>query len=248
MSKLKKQNTAECADVEDTSGKAVIEVEKDTTRRYNYEVVIYEDDPLFQEQYDVLTSINEAIWIKHDKDVWNEDVLNDDGSIKYNAGDLKKAHYHFILKFKNGIMITALAKKVNVKLNQIEIIKRGLNPALKYLIHYGQDEKYQYSVDEVKSNSNSLKMRFEQLIIDDTPEVQRVQQIQAMIEEFNGYIELGILGKSVQKANIWDAFRRNLTYFIKLVDLHNAKFMGLKRGQKDLEYSAYSSCKGDYDE
>lgn len=248
MSKKKSAELIESSNDLNTSVEAVEKEEKDKTRRFCYEVVIYEDDPLFKEQYEALTVVNDAIWIKHDKDVFNEDVLNDDGTIKYNAGDLKKAHYHFILKFKNGCTISALAKRVKVSTSQIQIIRRGLNSALRYLIHYAQDEKYQYSIEEVHSNSNNLMARFEQQIIDDTPEVQRVQQIQEMIEKFDGYIYLGILGKSVQKANIWDAFRRNLTYFLRLVDLHNAKFMGAKKGQKDLEYSVYSSCKGDYDE
>ncbi len=247
MSNKKSAELVESSNDLDTSVEVVKKEEKDKTRRFCYEVVIYEDDPLFKEQYEVLTVVNSAIWVKHDKDIFTEDVLNEDGSIKYNAGDLKKAHYHFLLKFKNGTAISAVAKKFKVNKNQVQIIK-NFNSALKYLIHFGQDEKYQYSTEEVHSNSKILMARFEQNIIDDIPEVQKVQQIQEMIETFEGYIELGILGKSVQKANIWDAFRRNMTYFLRLVDLQNAKFMGAKKGQKDLEYASHCAVKGDFDD
>lgn len=255
MSNKKSSELLESSDVMETVAKAVIEKQQkenpndkeDKSRRYKYEVVIYEDDPLFKEQYEALTVVNSAIWVKHDKDIFTDDVLNDDGSIKYNAGDLKKAHYHFLLKFKNGTAISAVAKKVKVNKNQVQIIK-NFNSALKYLIHFGQDEKYQYSMDDVSSNSDNLMTMFKELIISDIPEVKKVQQIQEMIETFEGYIELGILGKSVQKANIWDAFRRNMTYFLRLVDLQNAKFMGAKKGQKDLEYASHCSVKGDFDD
>lgn len=253
MSKKKSAELVESSDVVETDVEVATDVKKKTKkkeedpRRYTYEIDIYEDDPLFKEQYEALSHIQDAIWIRHDKDIHNEDVKGENGEIKYHAGDFKKPHYHFLIKVKNAIKLSALIKKVNCQKYQVQFIK-NFNSALKYLIHYGYDDKYQYSIDEVKSNSNTLKTRMEQLIIDDTPEVMRVQQIQAMIEDFNGYIELGILGKSVQKANIWDAFRRNLTYFIKLVDLHNARYFGLKRGQKDLEYCVYSNCKGDFDD
>lgn len=256
MSNKKSAEHLESSDVMESVAKAVIEKQQkekpkkddeDKTRRYKYEVVIYEDDPLFKEQYEALTAVNSAIWIKHDKDIFKEDVLNEDGSIKYNAGDLKKAHYHFLLKFKNGIVISAVAKKVKVNKNQVQIIK-NFNSALKYLIHFGQDEKYQYSMDDVSSNSDNLKTQFEELIINDIPESRRVLTIQEIIEDFDGYIDLGILGKVIIKMNYWGTFKSSFSYFFKLVDLHNAKFMAKKQGQKDLEYSVHSVLKGDFDD
>lgn len=223
-------------------------VKTPSKRAYSFALVIYEDDINFSKQYEALTNLKRAIWIKHDKDVYEDDVLDDDGKIVSHAGDLKKPHYHFVLHLKYACTITALANKVCCETRQIEFVKKSLNGYLRYLIHFNNDNKYQYGQDEVKSNDEDLKRKFENLISEDIPEVKRVEQIQDIIEGYSGYLELGILGKTVQKMNIWDAFRRNLTYFIKLVDLHNAKLMGLNKGQKDLEYSVYSSCKGDYDE
>ena len=235
MTKKKEEKLGSCANVSETSANS-----KDDKRKYSYDLVIYEDDPLFETQYKSLTSMDNAIWIRHDKDMWLETVYDEDGNVKYEAGSYKKPHYHFLVKFKNGVALSALAKRVSCAENQISYVK-NFNGALKYLIHYGYDEKYQYSVEEVQSNSENLKLRFETLILDDTPEVRKVQKIQEMIETYDGYVDLGILGKSVQKANIWDAFRRNLTYFIRLVDNHNAKHFGAMKGQSDLEYGVYSS-------
>lgn len=242
MSKKKEKNVETDSSVSDIKAKS-----KDDKRKYSYGLVIYEDDPLFNTQYEALTSIGNAIWIRHDKDMWLETEYNEDGTVKHEAGSYKKAHYHFLVKFKNGVALSALAKRVSCAENQIEYVK-NFNGALKYLIHYGYDEKYQYSVEEVQSNSENLKLRFETLILDDTPEVRKVQQIQDMIETYDGYIDLGVLGKSVQKANIWDAFRRNLTYFIRLVDNHNAKHFGAMRGQEDLEYGTYCSDRSKFDD
>lgn len=182
----------------------------DNKRYYNFNLVIYEDDKRFKEQFKLIQEEKYAIWCKHDKDVDDE-------------GNLKKPHYHVILKLKTACTISALAKRINVDEHMIEMVKKSLNGCLKYLIHYGLDNKYQYDKKNVKSNSDKLKRRFEDLVTKDVPEVEKVISIQEYIESCNDYIDFGILGKYVQKINMWDAFRRNMTYFIKLVDSHNGK-------------------------
>lgn len=217
-------------------------------RRYNYAVVVYEDDPNFSQQYEMLTSLDSAIWIRHACDIWDKDVFEEDGkTIKYNAGDLKKPHYHFLLKFKNATTLTALASRVGCEERQIEYVKKSFNGALKYLIHYGWDEKYQYSVDDVQSNSERLKQRLFNLIANEIPEAEKVMKIQDLIEHYDGYINIGILGRQVSALNLWDAFRRNLTYFTKVINSQNARYMGLKSGQADLEYTVDSCMKGNFD-
>ena len=136
-----------------------------TKRFYNFIVIIYEDDENFDKQYFNLTQENEAIWIRHDQD------LDDEGNIK-------KAHYHFIVKMKNACTISALAKRFEVNENLIEPVKRSLNGSLKYLIHYGYDNKFQYDVNLVESNSQKLKRKFLDLVTKDVPEVDKVICIQ----------------------------------------------------------------------
>lgn len=181
----------------------------DNKRFYSFNLVIYEDDEKFSEQMFSLLQEQDCIYIRHDKDVTDD-------------GDLKKAHYHFVLRLGNACTISALSKRVGVAENMIEPIKKSFNGALKYLIHYGYDNKFQYEQSEVKSNSDKLKQRFEDLVSKEIPEVDKVISIQDYIDSFNGPLTLSILGRYVQKINKWDAFRRNMSFFIRLVDEHNA--------------------------
>ncbi len=184
-------------------------------RNYCYDLVIYEDDERFNDQFSALTDLKSAIWIRHDQD------LTDDG-------EYKKAHYHFVLKLKTACTISALAKKISVDEHMIEPIKRSFNGALKYLVHFGRDDKYQYDIKEVESNDDELKRKFEKLVLNEIEEVDKVISIQEFIDQAEDYIDLGVLGKYVQKINYWDAFRRNMMYFCKLVDNHNAKISAKK--------------------
>lgn len=178
-------------------------------RFYNYLMVLYEDDACFKEQYKCLMAESDVIYIRHDKDIDEE------------TGELKKPHYHFVLKLKNACTLSALSKRVGVAENLIEPIKKSFNGSLKYLIHFGYDNKYQYSVDEVKSNSPQLKRRFEDLVNKDTPEVEKVIALQDYIDSCMTRITMSQLSRYAQKINQWDAFRRNYSLFRDLVAEHN---------------------------
>jgi len=196
-------------------------------RNYNYLCVIYEDDANFDNQMFELMQLNEVIYIRHDKDLTDE-------------GEEKKPHYHFVIKLKTACTLSALSKRVGVAENMIEPIKKSFNGSLKYLIHFKDDNKYQYDAEEVKSNSDKLLRKFKDLVADEEAEVEKVISIQDYIESINDYIDLGMLGRYVQKINKWDAFRRNMMYFCKLIDNHNAKISAM-RYHTDIDYYEHIS-------
>lgn len=192
-------------------------------RFYNYTLVIYEDDKDFENQMKEIKDTRQAIWIRHDKDI------NDDG-------ETKKAHYHVVLKLKNACTISALSKKLGVGENLIEPVKKSFQSCLKYLIHYGDDNKYNYDKEDVQSNSDELLTKFLDLVNKDTPEIEKVDTIERFILDFPDFIDWVILGRHVRKINMWDAFRRNAWYFTKIVDSHNAKIAGMRYDSVESEY------------
>lgn len=175
----------------------------------NYLGVIYEDDKNFDNQFFNLTQEKESIWIRHDKD------LNEEGEVK-------KPHYHFVIQLKNACTISSMAKRLEVNENMLEYVK-NVNSSLKYLIHFGDDNKYNYDKEEVQSNSEKLKRRFLDLVSKDTPETDKMIGIYEFIQGQNDYIDPNILFKYAVKNNIWDAYRRNYAIIKDLVNNHNAK-------------------------
>lgn len=181
-------------------------------RFYNFIIVIYEDDENFKLQYANLTINYSSIYIKHDKDVDEE------------TGELKKPHYHFVIKLKNAKTISALAKETLVPENLIEPIKKSFDGSLRYLIHFGRDDKYQYDVSEVKSFDDKLLARFNKCVNVELSEEDKVQSIEDFINSFTSILEMNILGAYVRKIGKWDAFRRNISYFKIILEEHNRKF------------------------
>ena len=217
-------------------------------RFYNFGVVIYEDDERFDSQAFNLAQESECIYIRHDQDIFEKDVTDDDGNVVHTAGESKKPHFHYVLKLKNACTISALAKRIDVDEYMIEPIKKSFNEALKYLIHYGYDNKYQYDPSEVKSNSDKLMRKFTDLVTKEVPEVDKVISIQEFIESNIDYVDISILGKYAQKNNLWDVFRRNFSYFCKLCDYHNGRISALKYHQDTTYYDTQRKNEHIYDE
>ena len=183
----------------------------------NFTVVIYEDDPDFDKQAFNLAQEGETIYIRHDKDIDDE-------------GNDKKPHYHYVLRLKEACTISALSKRIEVKENMIEPVKKSMNGCLKYLIHFGYDDKYQYSPEDVNGNSDKLKLRLLKLVTDNIPESDKVETIENFILDYDpgSYIDWPTVGRYARKINMWDALRRNSWYFTKLVDAHNAKVSSIR--------------------
>lgn len=197
---------------------------KASDRVYSLIGIIYEDDENFDNQMFNLMLENEVLYARHDKDIWLEDVYEDDGTtIKYHSGDLKKPHVHYVVKFKNPCTLTAFAKRIQVQPNSVEYVDKSLNSCITYLIHFRLDDKYQYDASIVESNSNAFLNRFLKLVNEEVSEVDKVESIESFLDGINDYIDMKILGKHVRKINSWDAFRRNYSYFRDIVNSHNAK-------------------------
>lgn len=187
------------------------------SRKYTFIVVIYEDDENFKSQMENLLQEQEVLYIRHDKDITEE-------------GEDKKPHYHFFVKVKNPCTISALSKRVGVAENMIEPVKRSFNGALKYLIHFGNEDKYQYEPTDVKGNSDRLLQKFNKLVAEQTSEEDKTLSIEEFILEYDKgqYLEWPTVAAYVRKVNMWDAFRRNAWYFGKLVDSHNCKVSAMR--------------------
>lgn len=198
------------------------------TRYYNFILILYKEDKNFKEQFKTLKELGQLIWIEHTKD-YNED------------GTKKKAHYHFILKVKNNLTISSLAKKVSCGANMIEPIKKSFDGALKYLIHYNNEDKYQYSSSDVQSNSDKLLQRFKNAINEEEPGEEKAEAIEQIIDSYTEYIKLNVISKQIRKQGKWTYFLRYFNYFMRYIEEHNATIVAIENGYIQRDYAVVSS-------
>lgn len=176
-------------------------------RFYNFMIVLYSDDESYDKQLELLKTYD-IIYIIHDKDVTDE-------------GEEKKKHTHLIVRFKNARTISSLSKEIEVGENMIEPIK-NLTASLKYLIHYKNDSKFQYSVEECISNCDLID-RLKKITYNDLSEDEKITDLITFIENFDGHIDILIFYKYVASIGMWDILRRSATLILRLIDEHNRK-------------------------
>lgn len=176
-----------------------------------YVAVLYPEDPTHAECMEKLkTNGYNFAAILHDKDVY------EDGE---HQGELKKPHWHIVLRFKNAVWNTAVAKELGITANYLEACK-DQDASLLYLVHYGNDKKAQYDYEEV---FGPMKLKLVTLLAD-TDEGTRVLNLVQIIEESPGPIGYSELIKKAVAAGLYGDLRRMGTFATGLIREHNYYF------------------------
>lgn len=181
-------------------------------RDRKFVAVLYPEDDTHREAIEKLKAggYNFAA-ILHDKDVY------EDGE---HAGELKKPHWHIVIRFKNAVWNTAIAKELGITPNYLEACK-DVDSSLLYLVHYGNDKKAQYDYEEV---FGPLRLKLATLLAD-TDEGTRVLNIVEIIENSPGPIGYSELLKKAVAAGLYADLRRMGTFAVGLMREHNYECM-----------------------
>lgn len=159
--------------------KKVVDFDKVKTRKFVF--VLYPD----AENYDCkkvleyMQSNYECAYILHDKDKWTHE--DEEQNADHKEGELKKPHYHVVLRWvgKSPRYRGGIAKEMNIPKESIEpIIAEDCDGALLYLVHSGEKDKHEYSIDEVKG---SLKEKLAGLLEYSQEELPEGEQLQSII-------------------------------------------------------------------
>lgn len=155
----------------------------------------------------------------HNMDVFCEDTES------HKAGELKKKHYHFVVKFPNPRYKSGVAKELEIDERFIDITKSFKNSA-KYLLHYGDDDKYQY-------NPNSLVGRLKpdvlKLLEDKPSETQQAIAILDYIDSQSDFIKKTDLTRWACMNGYYSCLRRSYSLVLDWIYEHNENFFNSVR-------------------
>ena len=183
-------------------------------RDRKYCAVLYPEDQTHTQAMEKLKSggYNFAA-ILHDKDVY------EDGDHK---GELKKPHWHVVIKFPNAVWQNSLAKELGLTPNYLEQAK-NLDSALLYLVHDGYEDKAQYELSEV---FGPLQTRLATLLRDDD-EGTRALTIYQLIQDTPGFVTYGEILAKACKSGLYGDLRRMGTGVGWLINEHNREVYDL---------------------
>ncbi len=187
----------------------------DKVRSRSWCLVLYPDDDSHCACVDFLRKSGYAYaLIKHDRDTYLEGESED-----HKAGELKKAHWHIVLRLQNPRWREAVAAELGIKPNYLEPC-RNRDSALLYMIHDGYPDRFQYDVSDV---SGPLALNLAKLLVDDD-EGQRVKTIIQLIDDTPGMVSYRDILLKACDSGLYGEFRRLGSGVKWLIEEHNAVF------------------------
>lgn len=180
-------------------------------RSRNYCAVLYPEDATHAACIEkLLNGGYNFAGILHDKDVY------EDGE---NKGQLKKPHWHIVIKFTNAIRCSALSKDLGIEPNYLQKCS-SLDSALLYLVHEGNADKYQYDHEAV---FGPLKSKLVVLLADDD-EGTRAVKLADIIDNCPGPMGYSELLRKAAAAGLYADLRRMGSLAVRIVQEHNYEY------------------------
>lgn len=205
-----------------------IVTEDENFKTRNFRLEVYEDWDVDEEKgyldsSDVLNNIrkyNKFIGIRHDKDEWNymdvEEKKEYCDSRGIKVGDLKKPHYHFVVKFENARFRSTLSKELGMPAKFI-IPSYNYRKDVEYLIHLNEDDKYLYQVEEA---FGPLVLDLKKFINKGIQEEDKSNLILDLILSRNNWNMYTLL-REINRRGLYSTFRSGYSLYRDIFEEHN---------------------------
>lgn len=182
-------------------------------------LLLYPDNESHVEALDTISKSYDYAAVLHDKDRWTAE--DEAKNPEHKQGELKKAHYHVVIRTPNGTWRSALCKDLGIEEKFCER-PRSFESALQYLIHYNDTEKGVYPIEEVFGTLvTKLKESINKI---EKSEGEKVVELIQFIEEREGYIRVTDFATYCAKNGYWSEFRRSGAIFCKMLEEHNEQY------------------------
>lgn len=188
----------------------------DKIRSRCWNLLLYPEDSSHMSALDIIRQSFNYVGILHDKDTWTE--ADEAENSAHKAGELKKPHYHIILKFSQARWNTALASDLGIAVNYLEKCCSFDSSAV-YLVHEGFDEKYQYESDLLEGPLVPAVLK----LLAPADENARVLELMKMIQAM-GHIEYEDLVIKACENGMYGDVRRMGYILSRIIDSHNEKY------------------------
>lgn len=177
----------------------------DKYRSRVHALLLYPEDESHVNALDFIKRNYDYAFILHDKDCDEN-------------GEVKKEHWHVVLRFKQAVWNTAIAKEIGLTENYIQQA-RNFENTLQYLMHYNDSDKYQYPLDDVQG---PLKKRLaESISKQEKSEGEKVIEIIDYITKSEKRLTVTQLSRYCAENGLWSEFRRAGAILIKVLEEHN---------------------------
>lgn len=131
-------------------------------------------------------------------------------------GELKKEHYHVILRFENAVYNASVCRDLGIQINYLQKTKSWKDSAA-YLLHFGTEEKYQYPTETLEGTLVDQVLK----VMQGKNEKDGLLALMDWIDDQPGHITTAQLNREACKRDLWDVARRSGVFLLRTLDEHN---------------------------
>ena len=172
-------------------------------RTRNYMLLLYLDNLKHIKALEHIKLNYDYIAILHDRDVDNK------------TGELKKEHYHVIIRFENARYKKPISEELNVEMRFVRYAN-SLKHGMLYLVHKNDKTKVQYGIEELFGSPKMLEL-FEKYNRDEKSETEKVIELVKYIDRTDK-INVRKLFRYALNNNLYSEFRRSYTILKDYLD------------------------------
>lgn len=192
-------------------------------RSKNWCLILYPDNESHCEIFARITNnYFSCATILHDQDY--VEGLHDN---EFAENGLKKSHWHILITFENARYFLPLCEELGLSPEDYHLLCEchSVKGYLKYMIHYGYDDKYQYSKEELFCNDDLYMKLVKAMKVDRVEEEIRVKQIKKWIFDNDSLIDESDLFDFCVDNGYYSDYRRSSIIFHKLLLVHNKSIL-----------------------
>ncbi len=199
--------------------------DREKDKAFEFVLVLYPENEAHSLAYLKLTSPQySALGIFHDKDVCPEDVLDEEtGELKYKAGDLKKEHYHFYIKFRNQRYISGLSKELGIESHLIQFLDKTFKDYAEYMLHWGKHAKAGRYIYDVEDFEGMLKSTARDKLTNEDKNLSLIK-IFEYIRSIDTITNINVITDWAIKNGYFGVLRSNHSLIDKWITAHNNRF------------------------
>ena len=181
-----------------------------------FDLLLYDEDQTHKDALAKLATGYKYIAILHDKDQWSEGENVPEG---YSVGDLKKPHWHAVVRFPQARWSSAVAAELGISENYIQRCV-SFDGSLLYLVHKGLPDKYQYDPSECIGN---LLKDLERVLSDEVDNDEKMLDVIAILDDRDHWTMRSFLEEACRRKRGGMALRMG-GFLSTLIRQHNDSF------------------------
>lgn len=178
----------------------------------NHMLLLYPENEVHRKAYDIIRKSYDYAGILHNRDYFTEGEKQ---------GELKKEHWHVVVRFPNARWSSAICKELGIETNYIEQVK-SLENALQYLLHYNDENKAKYEIEDVEG---PLKTKLKESINkQEKSEGEKVVELIQFIKNYPDRLSVTHFAEYCALNGYWSEFRRSGAIFCKMIEEQNRNY------------------------